>query len=250
MGNKLYAEESVQAIAAAIRAKDGNAADMTVAQMPARIAPLLAKESREVWLRCPTQRNLPIDTGIAGDFEHTLEVVGYGNLYGTSALFTSVTASSSRQGVDLLTSTMKIRFVWGNSGLKVFEYPIETLSCWLPMKIRFNKSGFTIDGFNRSYNAAQVTGDYGGSATSGGSTANYMIFGKMATSGGNAPGVFRCAKIYDSSNTLLHHLVPILYNDWTLALLDKVTGAEQALASGVNGYEAFWAPHADSMANI
>ena len=249
MGNKLYSEEAVQAIAAAIRAKDGDAADMTVAQMPARIAPLLAKERREVWLRCPTQRALPIDTGIAGDFEHTLEVVGYGNLYGTSALFTSVTASTSRQGVDLLTSTMKVRFVWGNSGLKTFEYPIETISCWLPMKIRFNKSGFTIDGFNRDYNAAQVTGDYGGSATGGGSTANYKIFGSITTSG-SAPGVFRSAKIFDASDTLLHHLVPVLYNDWTLALLDKVTGTEQALATGANGYEAFWAPHADSLVNI
>ena len=251
---KLYPEASVQAIAAAIRAKTGKTETMTVADMPAEIAGIQTgapKTCKEVWLHCGAQQTYtPIDTGVAGDFEHTIEVIGYGNLYSTSCLFSSLTTNQSRQAFDLITSSNKIRFAWGNSGLKSFEYPITDISCWMPMKVRFNKDGFTIDGFGSSYAAAQVTGDYGGAATGGGSAANYLIFGKSGTSTAAAPWVFRGAKILGASGDLLHHFVPVLYGDWTLALLDKVTGAEQVLPSGADGFEGYWAPHTDSLVGI
>ena len=122
----LWDVAQVTAVADAIRAKNGKTATMTVAQMPEEIGALIAKDRREVWLHSPVQKNgaLFIDTGVAGDMEHTLEVVGYGNIYSSSTLFGSVTANTSRQVVDLLTSTMKWRFAWGNSGLKTYEYPV------------------------------------------------------------------------------------------------------------------------------
>ncbi|MBQ9578913.1 MAG: hypothetical protein IJR28_05210, partial [Ottowia sp.] len=201
MGNKLYSEEAVQAIAAAIRAKDGDAADMTVAQMPARIAPLLAKERREVWLHANQQQTgLTIDTGIAADMEHTLEVVCYGNLYSTSTPFGSYTSNASRQILNLLTSSNKIRFAWGNSGLKEYVHEITEFSMWRPMVVRFNKSGFTINGFNNAYNAKTLTGTY--SATGGASTENYRIFGNVSSGTDGQPGFFRSAKIFDGSNNL------------------------------------------------
>ena len=250
----LWDVAQVTAVADAIRAKNGKTATMTVAQMPEEIAALIAKGRREVWLHAPVQKNgaLFIDTGVAGDMEHTLEVVGYGNIYSSSTLFGSVTANTSRQVVDLLTSTMKWRFAWGNSGLKTYEYPVETISPWHPAVIRFNKSGFTVNGFTRGFAAATVSDDYSASVTGGASTANYVIFPSLTKPNeGGYTGVFRSAKVFAADGaTLLHHFVPVMYGDFSLALLDKVTGTEQALPSGADGYEAYWAPYTDALVNL
>ena len=253
MANKLYNEAAVQDIANAIRAKNGETGTMKISEMAAKINALpVGNAYREVWLHGPKQMDGTqfIDTGVAAHMDHTLEVIGYGNLYAASTLFGSVTSTSSRQVCDLLTSTMKWRFAWGNSGLKTYEYPVETISPWMPAKIRFNKSGFTVNGFTRSFTAAEVSGDYSASVTGGASTANYCIFHSVSTANtaGNQ-GVFRSAKIFDADGTtLLHHFVPIMYNDNTLAILDKVTNNILQLSSGT--WEAYYAPYTDGLVGL
>ena len=251
---KLFDLAHITAVADAIRAQSGVGGLMTVQQMPEKIGALIAKERREVWLHAPAQKNgaLFIDTGVAGDMEHTLEVVGYGNIYSSSTLFGSVTATSSRQVVDMLTSTMKWRFAWGNSGLKSYEYPVETISPWHPATIRFNKNGFTVNGFTRGFSAATVQEDYSAAVTGAASTANYAIFPSLTKPNeGGYTGVFRSAKVFDADGaTLLHHFVPVLYGDWSLALLDKVSGAEIPLPSGAAGYGAHWEPYHDELMGL
>ena len=173
----LFDTAQIGAVANAIRAKDGDATPMTVAQMPARIEPLLTKNYREIWLHGPKQlKNLVIDTGVPGSMEHTLEVVGYGNIYDTTVLFGSITSSQSRQMFDMLTTSMKFRFAWGNSGLQTYTYDISTIIPWHPVTVRFNKNGFTLNGFTSSYNPSEeLTGDYSALVTGGESTANYCI---------------------------------------------------------------------------
>lgn len=249
----LYREEDVQATIDAYRGVTGSTAPVKMGQMPGLVAGLLAKGRREVWLHGPKQRQgaLFIDTGVAGDMTHTLEVIGYGNIYASTVLFGSVTSAGSRQVVDVLTSTNKIRFAWGNSGLKTYEYPIETWTPWLPFKVRFDRSGFTLEGFTNGFAAMTESGDYAASVTGGASTANYKVFPQISSaSGGGAPGVFRSAKVFDASSALLHHFVPVLYGDWSLALLDKVTGNEIALPSGAAGYGAQWEPYHDELMGL
>ena len=251
---KLFDLAHITAIADAIRAKSGVGGLMTVQQMPEKIGALIAKERREVWLHAPQQKKgaLFIDTGVAGDFEHTLEVVGYGNIYASSTLFGSVTSGTSRQVVDLLTSSMKWRFAWGNSGLKTYEYPVETISPWHPATIRFGKSGFTVRGFTRGFQPATVQEDYSAAVTGGASLANYFIFPNVSQPDkGGDPGVFRSAKVFAADGaTLLHHFVSVMDGDFSLALLDKVTGAEQALPAGADGFEAYWSPYTDQLVNL
>ena len=246
---RLVTKSKLTAIGDALRAHTSETGDIKLHEMPARIAALLPKGSREVWLHANQQQTgLTIDTGIAADMEHTLEVVCYGNIYSTSTPFGSYTSNASRQILNLLTSSNKIRFAWGNSGLKEYVHEITEFSMWRPMVVRFNKSGFTINGFNNAYSAKTLTGTY--SATGGASTANYRIFGNVSSGTDGQPGFFRSAKIFDGSNNLIHHLVPVMHNDWTLALLDKVTGTEMALPSGANGFEGFWAPHTDARVGL
>ena len=251
----LFDTAQVGAVADAIRAKTGKTALMTVGEMPDEIASISACTitEKEVWLHCPDQlkgAEMVIDTGAKPAIDQTLEIIGYGNLYSTSCLFSSVTSASSRQGVDLLTTSNRVRYVWGNSGLQTLTIDITTLSAWMPMKITLNQSGVTFDGYTSGYVSSQLTGDFGGVTPTNPSTENYKIFGRIATSGDYAPGVFRSAKIFDGSNNLIHHFVPILKSDWSLVLRDKVTGTEQALATGANGYEAFWQPYADGMVDV
>lgn len=251
----LFDTAQVGAVADAIRAKTGKTALMTVGEMPDEIASIstCTITEKEVWLHCPIQLNdgaLVIDTGVKPAIDHQIEIIGYGNLYGTSCLFSSVTSSSSRQGIDLLTTTNRIRYVWGDSGLKTLEPDITVLSDWLPMRIFLTRNLITIEGFTSNYVANYISGDFGGVVPTNPSTENYKIFGKIATSGNYAPGVFRSAKIFDGSGNIIHHFVPILKSDWSLVLRDKVTGTEQALATGANGYEAFLQPYADDMVGI
>ena len=250
MTMKLYSEEYIQAIATKIREKDGDAATMTVAQMPARIDNLLPKGSREVWLSAnQDQTTLSIDTGVAGNLNHTIQVIGYANIYSTTTLVASRASSSSRQGLNLLSSQNGFRMVWGNSGLKQFNYETSALSAWRPMAITLSKTGMTINGFTQGYSAATKTETFSPVPTSG-STANYEIFPNIAAGNTTAqPGSFRRLKIYDNTNTLIHNFVPVLKNDFSLVLLDKVTGNEVAIPSGDAGFAGKWDPQLDKKLN-
>ena len=244
----------VQAVGDAIRAKTGKSATMTMAEMPAEIASISGERTyKEVWLHGCQQRNgqLMIDTHVQADMNHTLEVVGYGNLYSSSTLFGSVMSTGSRQVIDLLTSTMKVRVAWANSGLKTYTFDVSVLSPWHPATFRFNKNGLTINGFTSSYNpSGAIQEDYSASVTGNASNASYKIFPNVSSTSGGAPGVFRSAKIFDASDNLIHHFVPIMYNDWTLGLLDKVTNTVQMLPAGETGFEAYYAPYTDALVNL
>ena len=251
MTMKLYSEESIQAIATKIREKDGDAALMTVAQMPARIDNLLPKGSKEVWLSAQQQQtSLAIDTGVAGNDEHHIQVIGYANIYSTSTLVAARTSASSRQGVNLLSTQNAIRVVWGNSGLQQFTYNITEWSAWRPMVVSLSKHGVTLNGFSNTY-ASIVKNESFATMASDTSTANYEIFSNIAA--GNTttqPGFFRRLRIWSFlSDALIHDIVPIMHNDFSLALLDKVTGNEIALATGGNGYSGMWNPYMDSRVN-
>lgn len=250
----LWDYDQYKAVCDAVRAKNGETTQYKMSELPAAIASIGGTVTeKEVWLHCPDQLNgdeMIIDTGVKPAIDQTIEIIGYGNLYSTSCLFSSVTSASSRHGIDLLTSSNKVRYVWGNSGLKTLEIAITTLSAWMPMKITLNQSGVIFDGYTSGYLSSQLTGDFGGATLTNPSTENYKIFGRIATSGNNAPGVFRSAKIFDGSNNLIHHFVPILKSDWSLVLRDKVTGTEQNLTVDATGYEAFWAPKADNMVGL
>lgn len=245
MTMKLYSEESIRAIATKIREKDGDTATMTVAQMPERINALVASDEKEVWIQANPGQGLWIDTGVAGDFEHTIEAIGYGNIYASTTLFGSVTSAVSRQMVDMLTSSNRLRVAWGNSGLKTYTYEISQWTPWLPFTIRLNKSGFTLRGFNNSRNNVTLAETL--SVTTGGSTATYKVFPKTnAAGGGDYPGFFRSAKVFGADGeTLLHHFVPVLKNDFTLVLRDKVTGNEVSAPTGENGFSCYYAPAHD-----
>lgn len=252
MTMKLYSEESIQAIATKIREKDGDAALMTVAQMPARIDNLLPKGSKEVWLSAQQQQTgLVIDTGVAGNDEHHIEVIGYANIYSTSTLVAAKTASTSRQGVNLLSTQNAIRVVWGNSGLQQFNYDITEWSAWRPMVVSLSKYGMTLKGFTQGYAVSATINETFEITASGTSTANYEIFpniGAGSTTG--QPGFFRRLRIRSLlTDALVHDIVPVMHNDFSLALLDKITGNEIALATGENGYSGMWNPHMDARVN-
>lgn len=224
----LFDTAQVQAVADAIRAKDGDAAQMTVAQMPARIGKLTPYLEREVWLFANSTQvssDIIIDTGIAGDLNHTIEVLGYGNIYSTTTLFGSVTSASSRQVINFLTSSNNLRVAWGNSGLKSNTYEVAQLSLWRPLNIKLSKTGFTLTGFTQGNAATSKSFSFSSVITTGASTAPYKIFADTAAGSTAAqPGVFRRARIRDSSNALIHDLVPVFGNDMTLKIKDKITG--------------------------
>ncbi len=252
MTMKLYSEESIQAIATKIREKDGDAALMTVAQMPARIDNLLPKDSKEVWLSAQQQQTgLTIDTGVAGNDEHHVQVIGYANIYATTTLVAARTASTSRQGVNLLSTQNAIRVVWGNSGLKQFNYPTTDWSAWRPMVVSLSKYGMTLKGFTQGYAASATINEAFETVASGTSTANYEIFpniGAGSTTG--QPGYFRRLRITSmTTDALIHDIVPIMHNDFSLALVDKVTGNEIAITTGENGYAGMWNPNMDATVN-
>lgn len=248
MPNLFYDEQSVADIASAIRAKDGDAATMTVAQMPARIDNLLPKGSKEVWLSAQQQQtSLVIDTGVAGDDAHHIEVIGYANIYSATTLVASRTSSTSRQGVNLLSTQNAIRVVWGNSGLKQFNYQTTNWSAWRPMVVSLSKYGMTLNGFTQGYTASTVIDERFEITASGASTANYEIFPNIGA--GNTmgqPGCFRRLRIRDNeTDALLHDFVPVMRNDFSLVLLDKVTRTEIALETGMNGFAGMWNPKMD-----
>lgn len=251
MTMKLYSEEYIQAIATKIREKDGDAATMTVAQMPARIDNLLPKGSREVWLSAQQQQTaITIDTGVASDDAHHVQVIGYANIYSTTTLFAARTSASSRQGVNLLSTQNAIRVVWGNSGLKQFNYDIAEWSAWRPMVVSLSKHGMTLKGFSNSYNAVTKPEAFATTATNT-STANYEIFPNIGA--GNTTGqtgFFRRLRITSlTTDALIHDIVPIMHNDFSLALLDKVTGNEIVVPTGENGYSGMWNPNMDAKVN-
>ena len=251
MTMKLYSEESIQAIANKIREKDGNAALMTVAQMPSRIDKLLPEGSREVWLFAnQDQTSLSIDTGVSCQFDDSIKVVGYGNIYSTSTLVAARVASDSRIGVNLLTTQNTIRAVWGNSGLQQANYETTTLSLWRPMQVTLDKTGMQIKGFKQSYAQADViTKTFNPAPTKYEITAYFEIFPNIAA--GNTttqPGVFRRFQVYQDG-TLAHNFVPVLKSDYSLVLLDKVTQVEIAIPSGENGFGAKWDPQLDAKLN-
>lgn len=251
MTMKLYSEESIQAIATKIREKDGDAALMTVAQMPARIDNLLPKGSKEVWLSAQQQQTgLTIDTGVAGNDEHHIQVIGYANIYSTSTLVAARTSSTSRQGVNLLSTQNTIRVVWGNSGLTQFNYDITEWSAWRPLVVSLSKYGMTLNGFSNAYTSVVKNEAFATTATNT-STANYEIFPNIAAGNTTAqPGFFRRLRITSMiSDAVIHDIVPIMHNDFSLALLDKVTGNEIALATGENGYSGMWNPNMDARVN-
>lgn len=247
----LFDTQHVLDIANAIRGANGETEQMTVQQMPAKIAALLPKGSREVWLSAAQdQTTLSIDTGVAGNFEHTFQVIGYANIYSTTTLVASRYSSSSRQGINLLSSQNGFRMVWGNSGLKQFNYETSALSAWRPMAITLSKTGMTIKGFTQGYSAATKTEMFSPVPTGGGSTANYEIFPNIAAGNTSTqPGTFRRLKIYDASNAMIHNFVPVMKNDFSLVLLDKVTGTEITLPTGENGFAGVWNPNLDQTVN-
>lgn len=247
MTMKLYSEESIRAIATKIREKDGDTATMTVAQMPERINALVASDEKEVWIQANPGQGLWIDTGVAGDFYHTMEICGYGNIYGSTTLFGSVEATARRQMVDLLTTNNRLRFAWANSGLKTYTYEITQWSAWFPFIIRVNRLGFTMKGFNQNRNSVTLSETIT-APTGNASTASYKVFPNVSTTtnNGSTPGVFRSAKIYaQDETTLLHEFVPILKNDFTLVLRDKATGNEVSAPTGENGFSCYYAPAHD-----
>ena len=246
----LFTDTQMKAVADAIRSVNGETEDITIGDMPTKISNMAAIDYREVWLHAAQdQSTLSIDTGIAADPNHTFQVIGYGNIYSTTTLVAAKTASTNRQGVNLLTTQNGFRMVWGNSGLKQFTYQTTELSAWRPMAITLNKTGMQIKGFTQSYNAVTKNELFDPIPT-GGSTANYEIFPNIGVgSATSQPGVFRRLKIYDDTNTLIHNLVPIMKSDFSLALLDKVTGTEIAVPTGEAGFAGLWNPNLDYTVN-
>lgn len=250
-----FTSTQMKALADAIRSVNGKTGDITIGDMPTKISNMVMKDYKEVWLHAAQdQTTLSIDTGIAGNFDHTLQVIGYANIYSTSTLVASKNTSSSRQGINLLSSQNGFRMVWGNSGLKQFNYDTTTLSAWRPMAITLNKVGMQINGFTQSYVAMTKSEVFDPIPTGNGSTNNYEIFPNIGVSSGTAntssqPGVFRRLKIYNNTNTLIHNLVPIMKNDFSLALLDKVTGTEIAVPTGEAGFAGIWNPNLDHTVN-
>ena len=250
----LFDTQDIKNIADAIRSVNNETEEMTIGDMPTKISNMVMKDYKEVWLHAAQDQNtLSIDTGIAGDPNHTFQVIGYGNIYSTTTLVAAKTASTNRQGINLLTTQNGFRMVWGDSGLKQFTYQTTELSAWRPMAITLNKLGMQIKGFTQSYSAV-TKNEVFDSVPTGGSTANYEIFTNIGVSSGTTnttsqPGVFRRLKIYDDTNTLIHNLVPIMKSDFSLALLDKVTNTEIAVPTGETGFAGIWNPNLDYTVN-
>ena len=231
----LYREEDVQATVDAYRGVTGSTAPVTMGQMPGLVAGLLAPDEREVFLEKPLDaaKSLFIDTGVAGHLLHTIEVTCRAFPGFMAAPFNSSTESGGRQGFNLLSESGKVQTYWGGwSNMNVQPATLEggsSISLNRTFTIRQNRSGWTLT--QRQVNGSISTVSFPYSSSGSASTETYKIF-NYARNAEIHHGLFREAKIFDASDALLHDFVPVLRRDWTLALLDKVTGSVQPLPAG------------------
>lgn len=237
MSVALFDTQHVLDIADAIRGVTGDAATMTIGQMPTRIAALLAAGEVECWLEKSHHQSasLPIDTGVAGDMEHTIEVTCRAFPAYMACPFSAVTSSTSRQGFRILSEGNKIQRFWANtsnmSNTPVLDRSVIDLNDTITVTL--NKTGMVIVGNGKGN--ANTPHTYNDPFAAGGtaSTATYQLFNYPIATGSNQ-GLFREAKIYGDpqKTTLLHDFVPVINREWRAFLLDKVTGSRTPLPAG------------------
>ena len=222
----------VTAVGDAIRAKTGDAASMTVEQMPSKIVGLLAPDEREVFLEKPitAPTTLFIDTGVYGGMEHTIEVKCRAFPGKMAAPFNSSTSNGGRQGFNMLSESNKLQVYWGGwSNTNVTLDRATEIDLNQTITVTQNKSGITVAGSKKNGGAGSYSLAY--TATGTASTQTYKIF-NYARNAEIHHGMLREAKVYDAGGVLIHDFVPVLKNDWTIYLLDKVTNERQVLPAG------------------
>lgn len=230
MTMKLYSEEYIQAIADKIREKDGDAALMTVAQMPARIGSLILPTERECIVEKPLDapNTMYIDTGVAGNINHIIVVTCRAFPGKMAAPFNSSTASANRQGFNILSESKRLQVYWGGWSNMNVDLSATEIDLNQNFTVTQSKTGISVEqGTKTPYNL-------GYSATGSGSTETYKIF-NYARNADIHHGFFKEAKVYDGAleaSKLLHHFVIVVNTAWQAFLLDKVTGARTAIAPG------------------
>ena len=223
MANLLYSEESIAAIADAIRAKDGISTMMTVGDMAERVAaiPTQAEIWKECWLEKP--KNAPttlfIDTGIQSNFEHKLIVKCRSAAAQMSAPFNACGSSGPRYGINFLPSSNKLQLYWG--GYVDTNLTIErgTLDVVQEMNITQTKTGITINGFTSGGNATTWNQTYS-ATTASGTNENYKLF-TYAKNASIHFGLFRSAEIQNASGETIATVVPEISNSFVARL--KIT---------------------------
>ena len=177
---KLYTEESVAAIADAIRAKDGTSSTMTVGEMAARVAAIPTGDP-EVWVPCWIEKpknapqSLHVDTGVMANINYKMVFTCRSSIGQMSAPFNSCASSGPRYGINFLPNSNKVQIYWGgyaDTGVTVDRTELDVTN---DMVITQNRNGISIDGFNASGGAVTWTRTYTANAGSG-TIENYNLF--------------------------------------------------------------------------
>lgn len=206
----LFDTAQVGAIADAIRAKDGDATPMTVAQMPARIAAIEGGTEtwRECWLEKPlgAPASLGIDTNIPADFGDELRVECRTTIGAMSAPFIAAASSGNRYGINFLPSGNRIQVFWGsfnntNITLDRSEYDLTNR-----VNYTMNAAGVSIDCYTAGGADASYSLEF--SATHGsGTEPTYKLFSYPRNADINK-GVFGRAVISKDAGSVHYVVIP------------------------------------------
>ena len=210
-----------------------------VSEMPAKIREMVQGEERECWLEKIYERDKPeynanlfIDTGIVPDHNDKLEY----RCYGAESIIIIMgrTASACRNGAIIFPFSRKLQVCWGAgnySGILLSSLTNGSdiyLNCAITvtqdktgLKMVSSRDGKTVT-YTNTFNAPSTP-----------HTVTYKLFRNEQSTGTPYYGAFRYIKIFNgTTGDLKHELVPMVRNDWSVYILDKVTGRKITVPSG------------------
>ena len=242
MAQKLFETASIQAVADAIRAKDGNAALMTAADMPARIAGLLAPGERECWIEKPLAQALPGVT-VAGHFEYnyTLETYGFG--FDNYALLTAMNSNVEVAKAQVFPYSRKVQLRFGKEGQRTIMLAEheggDAVYLGAPFMFTASKDGFRIE-HKKSSEPFAVTSSF--TAPANPVADEIRLFGGATDS--SKFGIFKYVKFYDADMVLAAHYSFVVNNRWQAFMVERVSGARWPLPAGYIAHVDMDAPAA------
>ena len=203
---------------------------LKVSEMPAKIREMVQKGERECWLEKVYEpsnkdydRDIFIDTGIVPTYNDRVEV----KCCGAESLILMMgrTANACRNGVILFPFSRKMQINWGATSVGTVEFSTLTNGSSFyfnaPFVYKQNRNQIVLT----STRGTTVTKTYSTVAPSIAYTEPYKIWRNDQSPTNNYYGAFEYIKVYDdTTDTLKNHLVPIVRNDWSVYILDKVTG--------------------------
>lgn len=210
-----------------------------VSEMPAKIREMVQGEERECWLEKVYEPNNPtydtklfIDTGIIPTYNDRVEVKCSGAE--SMLLLGGRTANNCRNTVILFPFSRKMQLNWGATGVGTIDFSTLTNGSAFYFNAPFVYTQCKDYIELKSSRGATVRKDYTTIAPTVPYTVSYKIFRNDQSVGTPYYGAWQYIKIYDNTNDQLkHHLVPIVRNDWSVYILDKVTGNKINVPKGL-----------------